>query len=99
VVSLVREGIMARTRMVKPEFWDDEKLAKVSRDARLLFIGLWSNSDDYGVVKGHPAWPKNRIFPYWEYLFPFSSVRKSKISKHIFFIFYIKWLQSPDGPM
>jgi hypothetical protein len=66
VVLLVREGIMARTRMVKPEFWDDEKLAKVSRDARLLFIGLWSNSDDYGVVKGHPAWLKNRIFPYDE---------------------------------
>jgi len=52
--------------MVKPKFWDDEKLAKVSRDARLLFIGLWSNSDDYGVVKGHPAWLKNRIFPYDE---------------------------------
>lgn len=55
---------MARTRMIKPEFWDDEKLATVSRDARLLFVGLWSNSDDYGVVKGHPAWLKNRIFPY-----------------------------------
>jgi predicted nucleic acid-binding protein len=47
--------------MIKPEFWDDEKLATVSRDARLLFVGLWSNSDDYGVVKGHPAWLKNRI--------------------------------------
>jgi hypothetical protein len=57
---------MARTRMIKPEFWDDEKLATVSRDARLLFVGLWSNSDDYGVVKGHPAWLKNRIFPYDE---------------------------------
>jgi hypothetical protein len=52
--------------MIKPEFWDDEKLATVSRDARLLFVGLWSNSDDYGVVKGHPAWLKNRIFPYDE---------------------------------
>ena len=57
---------MARTRMIKPEFWDDEKLATVSRDTRLLFVGLWSNSDDYGVVKGHPAWLKNRIFPYDE---------------------------------
>jgi hypothetical protein len=62
----MKEGIMARTRMIKPEFWDDEKLATVSRDARLLFVGLWSNSDDYGVVKGHPAWLKNRIFPYDE---------------------------------
>ncbi|GEM_PF-659724 len=57
---------MARTRMIKPEFWDDEKLAKVSRDARLLFVGLWSNSDDYGVVNGHPARLENRIFPYDE---------------------------------
>ena len=55
---------MARTRSVKPEFWDDEKLATVSRDARLTFIGLWTNSDDYGVVKGHPSWLKNTIYPY-----------------------------------
>lgn len=57
---------MARTRSIKPEFWDDEKLATVSRDARLTFIGIWTNSDDYGVVKGHPAWLKNTIFPYDE---------------------------------
>jgi len=55
---------MPRTRSVKPEFWDDEKLATISRDARLTFIGLWTNSDDYGVVKGHPAYLKNKIFPY-----------------------------------
>lgn len=55
---------MARSRMIKPEFWDDEKLCRISRDARLTFIGLWTNSDDYGVVKGHPAWLKSQIFPY-----------------------------------
>jgi len=55
---------MARSRMIKPEFWDDEKLAKISRDARLLFIGLWNHADDYGVVKGNPTWLKNHIFPY-----------------------------------
>lgn len=55
---------MARMRMIKPEFWDDEKLATISRDARLTFIGMWNNSDDYGVVKGHHAWLKNNIFPY-----------------------------------
>jgi len=57
---------MARTRSIKPEFWDDEKLATVCRDARLAYIGLWTNSDDYGVVKGHPAFLKNKIFPYDE---------------------------------
>ena len=56
---------MARSRMIKPEFWDDEKLAtQTSRDARLTFIGLWNHSDDYGVVKGNPVWLKNHIFPY-----------------------------------
>ncbi len=57
---------MPRSRMIKPEFWDDEKLATISRDARLTFIGMWTHSDDYGVVKGHPAWLKNKIYPYEE---------------------------------
>lgn len=55
---------MPRNRMIKPEFWDDEKLAKISRDARLTFIGMWNHSDDYGVVKGSPIWLKNQIYPY-----------------------------------
>jgi uncharacterized phage protein (TIGR02220 family) len=55
---------MARIRMIKPEFWDDEKLSSISRDARLTFIGMWNNSDDYAVVKGHASWLKNNIFPY-----------------------------------
>ena len=55
---------MARSRVVKPEFFDDEKLARISRDARLFFIGTWKCSDDYGVVKGNPGWLKGNIFPY-----------------------------------
>ena len=50
--------------MIKPEFWSDEKLALVPREARLTFAGLWTCSDDYGVTKGHPAWLKAQIFPY-----------------------------------
>lgn len=57
---------MARTRAIKPEFWDDEKLAKLSRDSRLTFIGMWSVSDDYGVCKGNSVYLKNKIFPYDE---------------------------------
>jgi hypothetical protein len=55
---------MARTRMIKPEFWSDEKLAALSLQARLIYIGLWNLSDDYGVVKGHPSWLKNSVLPY-----------------------------------
>ncbi|MGI9569203.1 MAG: hypothetical protein ACR2PH_05585 [Desulfobulbia bacterium] len=34
--------------MIKPEFWSSETLTNVSRDSRLLFIGLWNFCDDYG---------------------------------------------------
>ena len=57
---------MPRSRMVKPEFFDDEKLSEISRDARLLYVGLWVNSDDYGVVKGNHKWLKSKIYPYDE---------------------------------
>jgi hypothetical protein len=55
---------MARIRTVKPEFWADEKLGQISRDARLLFIGFWNLSDDFGVCKGHLSWIKSQLFPY-----------------------------------
>lgn len=51
---------MARIRAIKPEFFSSETIAKLSRDARLTFIGLWTEADDYGrlpdnprVLKGH----------------------------------------------
>lgn len=55
---------MARIRSIKPDFWADEKLATVSRDARLLFIGLISMADDEGRMRGNPAFVRSSIFPY-----------------------------------
>ena len=55
---------MARSRVIKPEFWSDEKLAMVDLPARLLYIGLWNTCDDTGRSKGHPLWLKSQIFPY-----------------------------------
>jgi hypothetical protein len=43
---------MARIRTIKPEFWVSEQIGNCSRDARLLFIGMWNFCDDQGV---HPA--------------------------------------------
>ena len=54
---------MARIRTVKPEFWRDEKVVSVSRDARLLFIGLLNFANDEGVVKDAPLQLKIDIFP------------------------------------
>lgn len=55
---------MPRIRTVKPGFWDDVKISKVSRDARLLFIGMWNFSDDLGVVIANLTFLKSKIFPY-----------------------------------
>lgn len=55
---------MPRIRTIKPKFWDDIKLSKISRDARLLFIGIWNFSDDLGVIVAEPVWIKSKVFPY-----------------------------------
>lgn len=57
---------MARIRSIKPEFWHDERLASVSRDARLLFIGMWNLADDFGVLRANPRLLKGQVFPYDE---------------------------------
>jgi hypothetical protein len=54
---------MARKRMIDPEFWSDEDMAAVGRDARLMFIGVWNHSDDYGNLPHSPAKLKAQIFP------------------------------------
>ncbi len=55
---------MARIRTIKPEFWEDEKLAKLPVHARLLFIGTWNFADDNGVLLANPVLMKSHIFPY-----------------------------------
>jgi hypothetical protein len=54
---------MARTRSIKPDFWNHPLVIECSAEARLLFIGLWSHCDDGGR---HPATPKvlkGKVFP------------------------------------
>lgn len=53
-----------RIRTIKPETWADEKVGQLSRDARLLFIGLVTMSDDEGRQRGMPAALLGSIFPY-----------------------------------
>jgi hypothetical protein len=57
---------MPRNRMIKPEFWNDEKLVKISRDARLFFIGIWNFSDDYGFILDSNRFLLGDIFPFDE---------------------------------
>lgn len=55
---------MARGRFIKPEFWMDEDLARLSKEARLLFIGLWQLADRAGRFEDRPKRIKAEIFPY-----------------------------------
>jgi|GEM_PF-6209049 len=54
---------MARARLIKPEFWASDQVASCSRDARLLFIGLWTFSDCGGVHPASTTRLKREVFP------------------------------------
>jgi len=45
---------MARIRTIKPEFPHSESMGRVSRDARLLFVMLFTIVDDEGRARRHP---------------------------------------------
>jgi hypothetical protein len=47
-VQIARSNDVARIRTIKPSFWGDEKVSELSRDARLLMLGLVSLADDEG---------------------------------------------------
>jgi hypothetical protein len=56
---------MPRIRSVKPEFWDDRKLAtRLSRDARLLYISLWNFADEWARLQGDARFVKGHCLPY-----------------------------------
>lgn len=59
-----------RIRSIKPEIWADEAVGGVSRDARLLFVGLITLADDAGRLRVAPAALLGRLFPYDENLSP-----------------------------
>lgn len=53
-----------RIRSIKPEFWEDENIAKLPPYARLLFIALWQLADRNGVFEYRPDWIQIKVFPY-----------------------------------
>lgn len=55
---------MPRIRSIKPEFPQSESMGRVSRDARLLFILLWTVSDDFGRTRAASRMLASLLFPY-----------------------------------
>lgn len=55
---------MARNRMIKPEFWEDDRICSLPFQTRLFYIALWNFADDEGYVELREAWLKAKCFPY-----------------------------------
>jgi hypothetical protein len=55
---------VARRRMIDPNFWQSEDVSKLTIRQRLLLIGLFSNADDEGKLRGNPAFVRSLVFPY-----------------------------------
>lgn len=55
---------MARIRTIKPELWTDEKIGKLKREERLLFVASFNIADDQGVFKASLAYIKGQLFVY-----------------------------------
>lgn len=54
---------MARIRTIKPDFWQHPKVTRVSRDARLFFLGLLNEADDEGRLRYSGKRLAGVIFP------------------------------------
>lgn len=53
-----------RSRIIKPEFFQNRKLAEMSAHHRLLFIGLWTIADRSGKLQDDPDLIKAMVFPF-----------------------------------
>jgi hypothetical protein len=81
-----------RIRTIKPEFWRDDSLSKVSAEAALLAIGLLNHADDDGYFNANPKLIEADIFPLREL-----SGSVTGMVQELAGIGYIKLFSAPDG--
>jgi hypothetical protein len=55
---------VARIRSIKPEFWSDRSMSRLTRDCRMLYMALWNVADEHGRCNGDPRLIKGQAFPY-----------------------------------
>jgi hypothetical protein len=55
---------MARIRTIKPEFPQSQSMGNVSRDARLLFVSLFTLADDHGRTRAGTRMLASLLYPY-----------------------------------
>jgi len=54
---------VSRIRTIKPDFWSSSQVMECSRNARLLFVGMWNFADDKGRLAFAPKSIKAQVFP------------------------------------
>lgn len=79
---------MARRRMIDPNMYDSQDVAKLNIQQRYLLIGLVSMADDYGKGRALPAKIRSFVFPYDD--IPLSQISDdlSVIARYINIEFY-----------
>lgn len=55
-----------RIRTLKPECWHDERIGSITREARLLWVGIITLADDEGRFRALPQAILGHVFPYDE---------------------------------
>jgi hypothetical protein len=55
---------MPRIRTIKPETPQSESMGRISREARLCFILLWTQADDAGRLRGNSRMLASLLYPY-----------------------------------
>lgn len=55
---------MARIRTIKPEFTQSESIGRLTRDARLLFIQIWTLVDDSGRARASSRGLASALYPF-----------------------------------
>jgi hypothetical protein len=80
---------MARIRTIKPQFWQDAGVANLSREARLLMLGLVSIADDEGRFVASPAAIIGYVYPHDDDVTP-AKVKRwlSEVEKHCHLTLY-----------
>lgn len=77
---------MARIRTIKPSFWSSQTAAQVSRDARLLAIGLISMADDEGRFLASPSAIQGYVYPHDDDMTPVKVKRWLAELVHVGFV-------------
>jgi hypothetical protein len=80
---------MSRIRTIKPEFWTNAQVVECSTNARLLFIGLWNFSDDYGRHVFSPKQIKAEIFPCDDFSIEAVRIMLGELSKNNLIVVYV----------